>query len=99
MGSNKLDIELFQKVEANLEKVIDRCMKNIESPDTEEEERRKWAHCLTQLVAALVNLKKAQGLDADKDEGLAELLEKLPKRVLKRVEREVGPIQVRRVQK
>ena len=87
---DKLDTDLFAKVQGYLERTIDLCMQNLQDPGLEAEEKRKRAHCLTQQVAALVNLKRVMGQDASKDEDLAELLEKLPKRVLKRVEREVG---------
>ena len=92
-------VDLFVKVQGYLEKTVELCMQNLQDGELNADEKRKWAHCLTQQVSALVNLKRVMGQDASEDEDLAEILEKLPKRVLKRVELEVGQIQVRRVEK
>jgi len=94
-----LALDLYEKVQSYLEKTIELCMQNLQNQDLSAVEKRKWAHCLTQQVSALVNLKRAKGQDAGQDEDLAELLEKLPRRVLKRVELEVGRIRVRRTEK
>lgn len=47
----------------------------------------KWAHCLAQQIAALVNLTKGMGLEGDEDLAvwLAEVRKKIPKKYVKSV--------------
>ena len=85
-----------EDVIAILSEVIRYSRRRLYSTRTSASEKAVWGRILLSATDQFVRV--ATEHDADV-ESIAALLEKLPKRVLKRVECEIGQIHVRRVQK
>ena len=60
----------------HLRRGIDLSGKQLQDPELDDETKVRWAHCMAQLVAALVNLSKGLGTK-DEEESLAKLFAKL----------------------
>lgn len=74
----------------HVQRVIGMCMRALETPGLDEENRRKWIMVLTQQINTLIRLKKAMGEEPEEDETLIDLVNKVPLHVTKAVERETG---------
>jgi len=63
------------------------CVSQLRNSKVHGKTKIKWAHCLAQQIAALVNLTKGMGLEDDEDLAawLAEVKKKIPKKYVKSV--------------
>ena len=75
-------VDLYAKALQYLEESIDLCVLQLRSSKLKGRAKQRWAHCLAQQVAALVNLRKVAGEGDEEDMALflAKVRERLPKK-------------------
>jgi hypothetical protein len=80
----------LQKTMTYLERSIEMVYNEISSPEIDNETKAKRMYLLTQLITALIKLKQASGREAEPDERLVDMMNKVPLTVVRGVERETG---------
>ena len=80
----------LQKTMTYLERSIEMVYNEISSPEIDNETKAKRMYLLTQLITALIKLKQASGREAEPDERLVDMMNKVPLMVVRGVERETG---------
>ena len=80
----------LQKTMTYLERSIEMVYNEISSPEIDNETKAKRMYLLTQLITALIKLREASGREAEPDERLVDMMNKVPLTVVRGVERETG---------